>query len=145
MHVINEVTGRMRGRAGNGTRSRAWERGNVGKREGGVCLGEEICGGLAAQQSTGGGGGSFGMAVSRRGSAAWRAVKGGSAATTGLRAAVVAVAATSSWLGQGVGVVAAVGRMRAAAAATAVGLLPQPFVSSHSRGSRLLFRFLNDG
>ena len=33
----------------------------------------------------------------------------------------------------------------AAAAAMAVGLLPRPSVSSHSRGRKLLFLFSNDG
>ena len=48
----------------------------------------------------------------------WR--RGTAAVTTGM----------SSWLGQGLAAVAA--------AATAVGLLPRPFVSSHSRWRRLL-------
>ena len=55
------------------------------------------------------------------------------------------------WPRQGVAAVvaagAAVARRRAVAAsvvATAVGLLPRPFVSSHSRWRRLL-SFLNDG
>ena len=64
----------------------------------------------------------------------------------GAAAAAVAAAATATylWLGQGVAVVAAA-RMRATAAAAAVGRLTQPFVSSHSRGRRLLFLFSNDG
>ena len=45
---------------------------------------------------------------------------------------MAAVTATSSWSGQGVAAVAA-------ASPTAVGLLPRPSMSSHSRGSKLLF------
>ena len=47
--------------------------------------------------------------------------------------------ATSSWVGQGVAAVAAAAQRReAVAATTAVGLLPRPFVSNHSRWRKLL-------
>ena len=74
---------------------------------------------------------------------------GGGGGGGGTRAATAASAVTTekySWLGQGV-VAAAARRCAAAAAAAAmaVGLLPRPSVSSHSRWRRLLFFFSNDG
>ena len=60
-------------------------------------------------------------------------------------AAAGAAAEVSAWPGQGVAAVVAAAARRRAAAAAAVGLLPRPSVSSHSRWRRLLSFFSNDG
>ena len=87
-----------------------------------------------------GGGGGAGQQQRRRSKG------GGGGGGARSAAAAGAAAEVSAWLGQGVAaVVAAAAQRRVAAAATAIGLLPRPSVSSHSRWRRLLSFFSNDG
>ena len=79
-------------------------------------------------------------AAAEQGRRRWLEGGGGGARSA---AAAGAAAEVSAWPGQGVAPVVAAA---AAAAAAAVGLLPRPSVSSHSRWRRLLsFLFSNDG